>query len=562
MSSKRPSNRSVGRKYHSALVEIRRRAEEGGRLEFNGKRLSKKWLVEELGCSPGLLSSNHQIRGTIRDWERQLLKSPPVSAVIAGPEPAIELSSATGANSPLHDKIAWGELSVEGKAVLLPTVFDGTKISVHESDWCRHLVLHRDYSSGSVEGSLVILRSFRRFLRSTGIEIHQVVDGTFVRWKFHMRAQGIGSERINTCLVTVHHYFQWLEKTRVLKYRVQIYDPRDLPFEIAQTHIFPISSKRLIKKTKAGEVTIGWTATVHARGTTGLTSTRNTPVNEHVKKANAKAKEQKHAVRNRILLSLAEEAGPRVTEMLEIKVSQLPTGAQLEEIIDRNGEWTVYVRRKNRSKPMPIILNAILLMRIFAYVHKERAAVVQRFPDTAPYNDYLFLSDRGTELKADSVTHIVIELFDGILERAGIHRLRSKFSVDELEKLLNGALETGLDVGPTSNWVETFLTMIADRMGHATVTSLRPYLPIVFGKRLVRTKTAMSRELQVKIDGQQKFMEEQEMRMIEVNGQLEASIEKLRIYGNLLRVAEALPPEQVDHLVEYGNKIYADGRSR
>ncbi|UIL26844.1 hypothetical protein LZK75_16865 [Rhizobium leguminosarum] len=166
MSSKRPSNRSVGRNYHSALVDLRRLAEEGGRLEFNGKRLSKKWLVEELGCSPGLLSSNHLIRGTIRDWERQLSKSQPVSAVIARREPAIDLPVATGPNSPLHDKFAWGELSVEGKSVLLPTVFDGNKISVHESDWCRHLVLNRDYSRGSVEGSLVILRTFRQFLRS------------------------------------------------------------------------------------------------------------------------------------------------------------------------------------------------------------------------------------------------------------------------------------------------------------------------------------------------------------------------------------------------------------
>lgn len=565
MSSLRPSNRAIGHNYYDALIELRRRSEETGDIGLNGKRLSRKWIVAKLGCSAGLLSSNHKIKGYLRTWERQLAKTIPAPLVIAKvelPSNVVELPSRTGIHSPIHDKIMWGKVDVSGTNILLPTVFDGARISSHESDWCRHLVLDRDYTKGSVEGSLVILRSFRRFIRKLGVRLQDVVDGTFVSWKFHMRANGLESKRINTCLVTVHHYFQWLEKSRILQYRVQIYEPSELPIEVARTHIFPISSKRLIKKTKIGEITIGWTATVHARGTGGLSTGRNTPVNAHVKQANGNAKGQKHEVRNRIILSVAEEAGPRVTEILEIKVSQLPTGAQLEDIIERNGEWTVYVRRKNRSKLMPIILNAYLLMRIFKYIHTERAAVVQRYPDKAPYNDHLFLSDRGTELKADSVTHIVIELFDGVLEKAGIHRLRSKFSVDELEKLLNGALETGIDVGPTSNWVETFLTMVADRMGQASVTSLRPYLPIVFGKRLVKTKTAISRDLQVQIDGQHKLLEEQQMRITEIDRQLDAAVVKLQSYGKLLRIAEGLPPQHMEQLIEYGNKISGEARKR
>ncbi|TBF31481.1 tyrosine-type recombinase/integrase [Rhizobium ruizarguesonis] len=554
------SNKAKGVSYLERLIDLRERSEAAGTTVENGSRVRRSWLVTSLGCSDELISSNPKIRRAVLDWDNVVAERRRTAAVIAsemadcGVENEVSNVIAMPRNSkrskPLHGKIRWNTISdAAGNEHRVPIVIDGTRIDENPSNWCRYLTIVKGLDASSVEVALNVYRPFKEFIRKHGFDELEVNDEVFLLWK-HSLLRTVEANRVNTCLKTIHSYYRYLEETGVVRFRVQIYETDDLPPTFKPPYTFPITSKRVIRKSELGIETRSWTTPYGVRGTT---ASRSTPTNEHAKKAHARTKTQKHGVRNSILLSLAETTGGRISELLQIKLSQLPDPARLAEIIQTGQPYQVFVKRKRRGKKdMPLVLTKYLLIRIVNYVEKERMEIVKRFPKTAGKSDYLFLGDRGNDLRADSVTHLVLELFFGILADAGIHRLRSKFAVDRLETLISAALEKGIDVGPNSNWVEQFLQIVSEEMGQASILSLRPYLPLVFGRRLATTQAVLLREQELRAIETERLIADQELR-------IQKQMETLRLMPSLQEAARLIAENNKldarDYLRDLANQL-------
>ncbi|MBY3468838.1 phage integrase family protein [Rhizobium laguerreae] len=535
------SNHAKGASYLKQLIELREASEAAGTTVENGSRVRRSWLVASLGCSDELISSNHKIRRAVLDWDNVVAERRRIAVTIAGEiagvraeveaSNIIAISRKPKRSKPLHGKIRWNVVrDAAGNEHKVPILIDGTKIDEHPSNWCRYLTIVKGYDASSVEVALNVYRPFKEFIRKHGFDELGVTDEVFLLWKHYLLSK-VEPNRVNTCLSTIHSYYRYLEETGIVRFRVQIYEADDLPPAFKPPYTFPITSKRVIRKSELGIETRSWTTPY---GVPGTTASRSTPTNEHTKKLHARAKTQKHGVRNSILLSLAETTGGRISELLQIKLSQLPDPARLAEIIQTGQPYQVFVKRKRRGKKeMPLVLSKYVLIRIVSYAEKERMKIVKRFPKTAGKSDYLFLGDRGNDLQADSATHIVLELFFGILAEAGIHRLRSKFAVDRLETLISGALEKGVDVGPNSNWVEQFLQIVSEEMGQASILSLRPYLPLVFGRKLATTQAAQLREQEQRAIEIERLLADQERR-------IERQMEVFRLMPSLEEAARLI----------------------
>ena len=517
----RKSNRAKAKYYYERLCSLRQISDAAGTTVVNGRKVRRSWIVANVGCSSETLSTNSKMRREIKDWDNHVaqqsgtvskaVKETGTPALAPSESNVIPFRKRTKRAKVLDGQIRWNTvIDAAGNQHRAPILLDGSRIDENASNWFRHLIVSKGIEPQSVEQSLAILRVFRKFLRKHFIDELDVSDETFVLWQNSMKIR-VKAGRVNECLRTIHSYYQYLENTGVLVYWVQIYEGDAFPTAFKPPYVFPITSKQIERRSKHSVVTKGWTTPFHLRDTNSIG--RNTPTNSDMKKVHANLRNQKHAIRNSILLSLAEGTGGRISEILQICLSQLPDPARLAEIIEKGLRYEVFVKRKRRKDLMPLVLDKYILIRILNYVEKERKDIVRRYPETAGKSDYLFLGDRGNELKADSVTHLVLELFFGILENAGIHRLRSKFAIDRLEQLITSALERGIDVGPTSNYIESALQILSEELGQASLLSLRPYLPLVFGRQLLTTKTAVLKENERRLVETERLIADQDSRI-------------------------------------------------
>jgi site-specific recombinase XerD len=518
----RSSNAQIGKTVLKRLRELRKSSGEKGTAEFFDRKVRRSWLVETLGCKPEILSRNVKIRQFLREWDSSIgtanKRSPAQNQFGADGDTSeksniARIGKGRRAGASLDGKIRWDTVyDAAGNSRLVPVLYERNRIDENASNWFRYLVVAKGDEPQSVEQKLSIIRKFKKFIRKHKVSELKVFDATFVLWKNDMMAR-VGAARVNICLQTVHAYYQYLEKTGVLNFWVQIYDGDMLPAQFKAPFAFPITSKPTERRSKQGVVTKGWTTPYYQ--SEGSSPGRSTPTDSQVRTIHFKTRHQKHGIRNSILLSLAERTGGRISELLQIRLSQLPDPARLMEIIEKGLRFEVFVKRKRRQKPMPLVLDKYIIIRILKYIEQERADIARRFPKTAGKSDFLFLGDRGNDLTADSATHLVLELFLGVLENAGIHRLRSKFAIDKLETLITSALERGIDIGPTSNYVESALQIVAQEMGQSSVMSLRPYLPLVFGRKLMTTTTAVVEENEQRLLETERLLVDQDMRIDE-----------------------------------------------
>lgn len=176
-----------------------------------------------------------------------------------------------------------------------------------------------------------------------------------------------------------------------------------------------------------------------------------------------------------------------------LRKSDLPTVEQAYDLIERDEPWTVYLRRKGRSDVEAITVLPDLLIRTLDYINTTRQETVTRHrAENIGYAepDEVFLSNTYTAktrgvLQANSVTNIGADAFRKAgVRNANIHRMRAKYAIGVVEMLVEAMAGNHVNIAPGSSWTETILTMAAERMGHASPLSLRPYLNYVLHRRI------------------------------------------------------------------------------
>lgn len=380
----------------------------------------------------------------------------------------------------------------------IPTLLWSDGIDEDASDWFRALVVEYGLDTSSAKEYANILRPFLRFCRQRKRAWHSVDDEFLIIWREHLRrGKKVSIPRVNTSLKTVFTFYRWAEENKRIRFQVGIYTQADLPQALDRI-VFPISAKRINSKERHGSAFGTWTTPLTLNNPRQGVKARGTPSEEAIRSIHSVALENQHGVRNSLMYSWVEEAGPRRAEILRLCKSHLPTTDQLARIIENDEPWLISVKRKG-SVSKPINAQAELLIQTIDYITIERRIVVEKCTQSiVGYQepDEIFLSGTtGMPLHPDSVTSIGRRDFRKAgVDNANVHRLRARFAVRTVETLVD-AIFDGETVVPESSWVETILVKAAEMMGHRSPQSLQPYLTDVLNRRIQTSDATKAEKL-------------------------------------------------------------------
>lgn len=372
----------------------------------------------------------------------------------------------------------------------VPTLLWEDGVDEAASDWFRVLVVERGVATSSAREYAKTLRPYLRFCRQRGKPWQTADDDFIIMWREHLR-RGLGVEaaRVNASLKTIFAFYRWAEENKVIRFQVGIYTTDELPESLQHTS-FPISAKRSFSKTRHGRVYNGWTTPLTLSEAKKGSHVRHTPTEDEIRELHEVTVERAFGERDSLMLSWAEEAGPRRFEFLQISKAHMPTPAQLADLIERDEPWSITLTRKGRKGGNSSTISALpdLLIRTMDFIDHGRREIVQHCLSTiVGYREpgEVFLSSTtGQVLHPDSVTSIGRRNFTRAgIRGANIHRLRARFAVRTVETLLDAVFD-GEEIGSHSNWIETILVKASESMGHASPQSLRPYLTYVLNRRI------------------------------------------------------------------------------
>lgn len=477
-------------------------AEELGQLAAKeGKAaISRVLLAERIGCSRSTLSQNLGVRNAVRYVESRLRRiRQGASSRTKRSLATVRRASIPSFRRPTGFRVVRdGWIVAGGISTVLGQEFSGIPALVwHDgvdgdaSDWFRHMRVKEDLSVKTVAEYANVLRVCLRRCRKSGLDWRDINDDWLVAWRLHLINQKrVSKARANLCIAVAFKFLLWAERTRRLTFRVGAYAPGDLPDEI-RGRPFAVSAKMV--RLRAGEKHMAgrWVSGIAAASKSQWKRQRHTPSEKEVRRVHALAATARNSVRNMLILSWAEETGARRGDLIQLKLSHLPSPTTLQALIEEDEPFLLPVLRKGRLSGH---LGALpdLLIRTLDYVAHERKSCLSRIVERNPdFTDegWLFVSERtGGGLHEDSVTSICGDLFKRAgVERSSLHRLRARFAVNIVTTLVDAVFDDDMTVGNASSWVETILTKAAEAMGHRSPASLKPYLGIVLDNRLKRS---------------------------------------------------------------------------
>ena len=383
----------------------------------------------------------------------------------------------------------------------IPTIVWKDGIDEDASDWFRDLVVRDGLATSSVEEYANILRPFLRLCRARKRNWKTVDDDFLLIWRGELhRGRGVAIPRMNTSMDVIFNFYRWAEETRRIRYHVGIYADDEMPTHVRE-HGFAITAKRTFRKTRHGRVFASWSTKLRLAGGSQSSRLRHTPSEEETRRAHELVAEQPLGERDALMFSWAEEVGTRRAEMLQIRKSHMPTPEQLEQLVERGEELCIELKRKG-GKMKPLYASPDLIIRTIDFIEVGRAEIVNAcrakiFDYREP--DEVFISTRtGLVLHRDSVTSIGAKAFEGAgIKNANIHRLRARKAVEVVETLVE-AVFSGEMIGSETSWIETILTIAAERMGHMSPESLRPYLNYVLRRRIEKSDANAVAKLKAK----------------------------------------------------------------
>ncbi|NUU41855.1 site-specific integrase [Tardiphaga robiniae] len=385
----------------------------------------------------------------------------------------------------------------------LPTLVWAEGIDEAASDWLRHIVIRTGAALSSAYEYAKILRPFLRFCRVHGRPWDGVDDEFLVLWREKMRrTDGIDAKRINTVLIIVFAFYRWAEETGRLRFHVGIYDAELLPHYV-QLRNFPITAEKIFSKGKRGRVITSWTTPLTMSVSQSSQGKRHTPNDHEAMRIHEVAADREFGERDTLMYSWAEEVGTRRAEILSLRKKDLPKQADVMRDNDGHVKWPIKVVRKGGAT-WTVLAPTDLVLATWDWIFLGRADMVERCRKSIlGYQEpqEIFISSRtGMPLDEDSLTTLAKRDFAvANVEKASLHRLRAKYCVEQIQTLVDSLFEGGLKVGATSSWVETILTIVAERMGHMSPMSLRPYLNQVLDRKIRTAEASLAQSMKSSI---------------------------------------------------------------
>ena len=481
-------------------------------LLFLKGRVRRNVLAYRIGCHRSALRDNPQILALLDEVEGRGAQGeqgenpagehdgadhPPLPPVVQSLMNRLSQDCRiTGRESKDHIVFTDRSCRIDGCSYEIPTIVWPGRIEPEVSDWLRHLVVTNAVESSSAGQYAKIMRAFLRHCRQKRRDWFNVDDDFLRSWRDGRRGQ-VDDQTVISDLNIVFQFYVWAETTKLLSYHVAIHEKGELPAGFTRRD-FPISARRKVSRKHGGHT--GWATTLAFRVSKAIEGRRNTPNDEQVMSIHEHLLKATHGERDTLIAAWAEEAGPRRSEILQIRKSNLPNKEELEALIANEENAEVRVGRRKRRSKAPLSANPFLIMATLDWIEGGRQKIVDhcrkkivgyREPD-----DIFISSTTGKVLDPDSVTKTMGAAFKAAgVEKASLHRLRAKAIVEAVEAEVDGYFEMHIVVEPGSMWAETILVRVAEKAGHAHPASLRPYLNFVLNRRQSLTEAARRKRL-------------------------------------------------------------------
>lgn len=462
-------------------------------VPFYRRRIYRPWIAQKIGCSPSTLTINHRLQNAIKSWEKE--HAPAIAkAIETVDEENDDLANVVGLSKNIKKSPAGLirpiPITVNGGGYTVPALYWDDGLDPWICAYLRYYVTRKknDYSSAAQEA--VKLRIFRRFQNLHGVQDTDVTDDFLMAWQHEMAARGIKVGRRNSCIATVHSYLKWAETTGRLRNQVQLAPYHEYSAELGHEFAFPVSSKQITIR-RHGSTYLTWVSTLIEPGSHSSFGSRHTPTWEEIDRLVAEILDHsRNSERNNLIISWALQTGGRVSEILQVKRSDLPSQEALGDALDTR-EIDIKLKRKNRGiSALRVPIELVSMTLEYVWFDEKRKAITDRYGEP----DFVFLSEKGGVLSTDSVTRICGAFFrKAKIKNANIHRLRARFITDVIEQCLDDMEAKGQRIDLNSDWSMSILTMAKNRMGHGHVMSLAPYLNEIRIRRIQIDGTILPR---------------------------------------------------------------------
>lgn len=317
--------------------------------------------------------------------------------------------------------------------------------------------------------------------------LYQIDDEQLERWRDRDELLGNRKGTMNEKLSTA------------LRFLVHCSTKEGLPHRIADVSVDPHAPVKIWYEKRYGRKVV--VSDLLYRGKDVKSRRKGVPTLDEMEDAYVRASEGEWHIAHRdvFLVNCAEETGLRLSEVLSLRIRQLPTREEIEAASDAGREIVLLVVRKGgavHEVPFPAwILNALR-----DYVDDVRAIVVKGRLKAVGH-DRIFLSHTsGAPLNRQYMSRRLSRIFRDAPKRRRLtyHRVRARYASVAVEIKLKAEIEAR---GLFNVREDKILMEVMELMGQTHVGSLKSYLDtelaVKYEEDLKRRRSVDSRKASI-----------------------------------------------------------------
>jgi site-specific recombinase XerD len=344
----------------------------------------------------------------------------------------------------------------------IPVFFNQNGVIEAVTDFLIYKALKSSDEMNSVKTYAEQIQTFLRFFDSKikGFDWKDITNSHLLEFRDSKIEAGNSDSYTFNILRIMFEFLVWAELNKYIRRRVAIYeDDRD----------YVVSAV----KNKKGKWKWPYFPDITKR-------TQPTPTNDDIEALHAVTIESSDEVgfRDSLIFNIYERTARRM-EALQIKVSDIPDGDEIDDYRDRDKLFYIEVTGKRRIiRDIEFLPETMELIR--DYIENDRAEVVKKAKDRAKKNGTVYKEPeevfidhvKGTTLSQNYIS----TRLKGNMKKAGVkgnpHRVRAKALTDVVASF------DGYDKNGQPLAVQDVLILAAEKAGHSNPASLRSYLAL------------------------------------------------------------------------------------
>lgn len=352
------------------------------------------------------------------------------------------------------------------------------------SDYLCYRHVQETVRASSIKTYAEDLQSFFGFLAKQGVDYSAVTDRILLAWRdWQTTSDAVKNRRLDT----VTGLYVWLERRGYISGAIR------LPWAEDRTgQLYPIETVRQNRRYHKGKNVAPSAHSPLLIKTPRRRSLPHTPNDDELTKVFAAVGDANFEVslRNQLLLLWYRSTGVRRKEWQSLTLDQIPSWDQIYELEKARDVAEILITNTKNGRPRYIGAEPSLLESTQEYIEGPRLQIVQRFSKFSGYREprEIFLSAKtGQVIGLTAISNLVKGWMNVAEVRAWGHRIRATFATELAMTLIHEAEEAlMMSRQPRGNIdFDLILLKLAERLGHRSISSVRPYLDLA-RKRIAR----------------------------------------------------------------------------